>query len=307
MLSKTLNNVINEFIHSMNATAKVRAEQVAELRAETMYSEDYKNEQEKKIREAVGMAMSELRKQTEEKIKSLIDNGMATVENSVDEGAHDTIFEEIKNAAEATGGDFTEFEITMLLKKCNGHYWAMRLLSRLTKDGTNAANILKERFKMPEPEYYLELLTEEKNYLLSFVQTYKDDTAAIIDIARSDVNGETLLSGGHFETLHERIMVNPDYLTDDDLEVPALRAFERQRLRESGIKLDLNDIESKKLVREAARIGGPVRNLLVRTCWKPVIDEETKRMWEDACDNAKIKYGTAGKTAFESFGNRMIY
>lgn len=48
MLSKTLNNTMNEFIHSMNATAKVRAEQVAELRAETMYSEDYKNEQEKK-------------------------------------------------------------------------------------------------------------------------------------------------------------------------------------------------------------------------------------------------------------------
>jgi len=64
--------------------------------------------------------------------------------------------------------------------------------------------------------------------------------------------------------------------------------------------LDVNDTKSKQLVKEATRKGGAVKNMLVRTCWKPVVDEELKEMWEDAQINAQIKYGAAGKTAYSS-------
>ena len=209
-----------------------------------------------------------------------------------------------RTQAEATGGDFTEFEIGVLLEKCAGHYWAMKLLSRLTRDNTNAAAILKERFKMPDPNYYLTLFDDEEGYLLGFIQIYKDDQAAPMDIARSDVNGETLISGDHFQRLHERLEINPDYLTDDDFSAPVLRSFERRTLRSSGIVLDVNDAESRKKVKAAARQGGAVKNCLMRTVWKTTIDEEIKIMWAEAQDNAQIKYGSAGRTAFNAVGSR---
>lgn len=64
--------------------------------------------------------------------------------------------------------------------------------------------------------------------------------------------------------------------------------------------LDVNDTKSKRLAKEATRKGGAAKNMLVRTCWKPVIDEELKEMWEDAQINAQIKYGAVGKTAYSS-------
>ena len=237
-------------------------------------------------------------------ITSAFANARATVENSVSEGAHDTTFEEIKNAAEATGGDFSEYEIGVLLEKCAGHYWAMKLLSRLTRDNTNAAAILKERFKMPDPNYYLTLFDDEEGYLLSFIQIYKDNQAAAIDIAKSDVNGETLISGDHFQRLHERLEINREYLSDDDFSAPALRSFERRTLRSSGIVLDVNDTESRKRVKAAARQGGAVKNCLMRTVWKATVEEETKIMWQEAQDNAQIKYGSAGFSAFNAVGSR---
>ena len=125
-----------------------------------------------------------------------------------------------------------------------------------------------------------------------------------MDIARSDVNGETLISGDHFQRLHERLEINPDYLTDDDFSAPVLRSFERRTLRSSGIVLDVNDAESRKKVKAAARQGGAVKNCLMRTVWKTTIDEEIKIMWAEAQDNAQIKYGSAGRTAFNAVGSR---
>lgn len=304
MLSRSLEKTTKDFIVAINQAAKAQAEQIAEIRSQTIYTEEHKNEQENKVREATAAAMQMVRDTARDSITSAFANARATVENSVAEGAHDTTFEEIKNAAEATGGDFTEFEIGILLEKCAGHYWAMKLLSRLTRDNTNAATILKERFKMPDPGYYLSLCDDEEGYLLSFIQIYKDDQATAIDIARSDVKGETLISGDHFQRLHERLEINPDYLTDDDFSAPVLRSFERRTLRSSGIVLDVNDTESRKKVKAAARQGGAVKNCLMRTVWKATIDEEIKIMWQEAQDSAQIKYGSAGFNAFNAVGSR---
>lgn len=304
MLSRSLEKTTKDFIIAINQAAKAQAEQIAEIRSQTIYTEEHKNEQESKVRAATAAAMQMVRDTARDSITAAFANARATVENSVSEGAHDTTFEEIKNAAEATGGDFTEFEIGVLLEKCAGHYWAMKLLSRLTRDNTNAAAILKERFKMPDPNYYLALFNDEESYLLGFIQIYKDDQAAAIDIARSDVNGETLISGDHFQRLHERLEINPDYLTDDDFSAPALRSFERRTLRSSGIVLDVNDTESRKRVKAAARHGGAVKNCLMRTVWKATVEEETKIMWQEAQDNAQIKYGSAGYDAFNAVGSR---
>ena len=304
MLSRSLEKTTKDFIIAINQAAKAQAEQIAEIRSQTIYTEEHKNEQESKVRAATAAAMQMVRDTARDSITAAFANARATVENSVSEGAHDTTFEEIKNVAEATGGDFTEFEIGVLLEKCAGHYWAMKLLSRLTRDNTNAAAILKERFKMPDPNYYLTLFDDEEGYLLGFIQIYKDDQAAPMDIARSDVNGETLIFGDHFQRLHERLEINPDYLTDDDFSAPVLRSFERRTLRSSGIVLDVNDAESRKKVKAVARQGGAVKNCLMRTVWKTTIDEEIKIMWAEAQDNAQIKYGSAGRTAFNAVGSR---
>ena len=289
MLSRALEKTMKDFIAVMNQAAKEQAEQIAEIRLQTIYTEEHKNEQENKVRAATAAAMQMVRDTARDSITSAFANARATVENSVSEGAHDTTFEEIKNAAEATGGDFSEYEIGVLLEKCAGHYWAMKLLSRLTRDNTNAAAILKERFKMPDPNYYLTLFNDEESYLLGFMQIYKDDQAAPID---------------HFQRLHERLEINPDYLTDDDFSAPVLRSFERRTLRSSGIVLDVNDTESRKRVKAAARQGGAVKNCLMRTVWKATVEEEIKIMWQEAQDNAQIKYGSAGFDAFNAVGSR---
>lgn len=304
MLSRALEKTTKDFIIAINQAAKAQAEQIAEIRSQTIYTEEHKNEQENKVRAATAAAMQMVRDTARDSITSAFANARATVENSVSEGAHDTTFEEIKNAAEATGGDFSEYEIGVLLEKCAGHYWAMKLLSRLTRDNTNAAAILKERFKMPDPNYYLTLFDDEEGYLLSFIQIYKNNQAAAIDIAKSDVNGETLISGDHFQRLHERLEINQNFLTDDDFQAPVLRSFERRTLRSSGIVLDVNDTESRKKVKAAARQGGAVKNCLMRTVWKATIDEEIKIMWQEAQDNAQIKYGSAGASAFKAVGSR---
>lgn len=304
MLSRSLEKTTKDFIVAINQAAKVQAEQIAEIRSQTIYTEEHKNEQESKVKAATAAAMQMVRNTARDSIVSAFENAYATTENSVSEGAHDTTFEEIKNAAEATSGDFTEFEISVLLEKCAGHYWAMKLLSRLTKDNTNAAAILKERFKMPDPNYYMLLFNDEENYLLSFIQTYKNDQAASMDLAKADVNGETLISGDHFQRLHERLEINSSYLTDDDFSAPALRSFERRALRSSGIVLDVNDTESRKRVKAAARQGGAVKNCLMRTVWKATVEEEIKIMWQEAQDDAQLKYGSAGRTAFNAVGSR---
>ena len=68
--------------------------------------------------------------------------------------------------------------------------------------------------------------------------------------------------------------------------------------------LDVNDTESRKRVKAAARQGGAVKNCLMRTVWKATVEEETKIMWQEAQDNAQIKYGSAGFSAFNAVGSR---
>lgn len=255
MLSRSLEETTKNFIAAINQAAKTQAEQIIEIRSQTIYTEEHKNEQESKVRAATAAAMQIVRDTARDSVAATFENARATVENSVAEGAHDTTFEEIKNAAEAVNGDFNEYEINVLLEKCAGHYWAMKLLSRLTRDNTNAAAILKERFAMPDPGYYIALFNDEERYLLGFIQTYKNDEVASVDLAKSDANGEMFIAGNHFQRLHERLEANPAYLTDDDFTVPALRSFERRTLRASGIVLDVNDTASKKKAREAARQG----------------------------------------------------
>lgn len=298
MLSKSLENVVKDFIVSIRKVAKVEAEQIAENAAQTIYSASYKQEQEDKIRAASEEAKQKLRDTAINAITTKFENARAVIENSVLEGAHDTTFEEIKDMVEATGGEFTDYEIKALLQKCAGHYWGMRYLGRITQNNTDAAAILKEQFKMPDPEYYLNLFAEEESFLVTFVRSFKNHETANITIEQADINSETLLNGDYFADLHERIEYNPQFMVDDDFEVPTLRGFERRTLRSSGITLDLNDANSKKLVREAARKGGAVRNVLVRTCWADEIREETKRMMEDAEINASIVYGSAGRAAY---------
>lgn len=295
MLSKSLQQILVSFIGSINEIAKVQAKQIAENKSQTIYTDAYKEEQETKIIAATAEAMQMVRDAAQNSIITMFDNARATVFNSVSEGAHDVVFEEIKNAVEATGGDFTGFEIDILIDKAAKHYFALKYLYRMTKDGTNAAAILNERFKMPDPDYYISLFDDEESYLTAFIKTYKNDTAAAIDLAKSDVKGETLVSGDHFEKLHERLEVNPLYLSDDDMSVPTLRYFERKILKDSGIVLDTNDNDSKMKVREAARKGGKLRNVMTRTVWKDIIDEETRKAWEEAQDDAQIKYGSIGR------------
>lgn len=298
MLSKSLECITKDFIVSIREVAKVEAEQIADNASNTIYSASYKQEQEDKIRAASAEAKQALRDVAINAITTKIENARAVIENSVLEGAHDTTFEEIKNAVEASDGDFTDYEIKALLQKCAGHYWSLRYLRRITQNNSNVAAILKEQFKEPDPDYYLQLLTDEEDFLLTFVRSFKNYETASISIEHADVNSENLMNGSHFSDLHERIEKNPRFLNDDDFEVPTLRSFERRTLRNSGITLDLNDAKSKKLVREAARTGGAVLNMLRRTCWADEIREETKRMWQEAETEAQIRYGSAGRAAY---------
>ena len=106
MLSRSLEKTTKDFIIAINQAAKAQAEQIAEIRSQTIYTEEHKNEQESKVRAATAAAMQMVRDTARDSITAAFANARATVENSVSEGAHDTTFEEIKNAAEATGGDF---------------------------------------------------------------------------------------------------------------------------------------------------------------------------------------------------------
>ena len=50
MLSRALEKTMKDFIAVMNKAAKEQAEQIADVRVQTIYTEDYKNAQETKIR-----------------------------------------------------------------------------------------------------------------------------------------------------------------------------------------------------------------------------------------------------------------
>lgn len=289
MLSRTIQKVTSEFITAASETARTTEKKIQELAALKMYTPEYLAAEKTKIEEAGAVAMGLLRDKSLKNLAVVFDNARATIENSVSENTNTTEFQEIKNILEASGGNFSEFELSVILNKAAGSYWSLKMLSNAVSDTSDAKKILAEKFKAPDPEYYMQLLNDEEAYLTNFIMTY--DGKAVL--GNQGIWGEVLLNGDHFEKLHERIMINPHYLTDDDFEAPVLRPAERRTLRKSGINLDLTDKVSRQIVIEATHKGGTLRNMLVRTCWADTIKAEEKRMWENAKIDAQIKYKSA--------------
>lgn len=288
MLSKTIQTITKTFITAAAETAKVTEEKIREMEALKMYSAEYLTKEKAKIEEAGETALGLLRDKTIKDLSVAFDNARAAIENSVAESAHTTEIEELKNILEASGGYLTEFEVSVILEKVAGSYWCLKMLNYAVTDASEARTILAEKFTSPDPTYYMQLFNEEEETLLAFVRTYDGREATPGN--RETISGEILLNGDHFDGFHKRIMINPYYINDDDLEAPALRPAERRTLRKSNIVLDTSDKASKQLVIAAAHTGGALRNLLIRTCWKETIKAEEKRIWEEAEDNAQIKY-----------------
>lgn len=70
MLSKSLEKTTKDFIVAINQAAKVQAEQIAEIRSQTIYTEEHKNEQESKVRAATAEAMQIVRDTTRNAINA---------------------------------------------------------------------------------------------------------------------------------------------------------------------------------------------------------------------------------------------
>lgn len=304
MLSKTIQATIKTFITAAAETAKVTEKKAQEMAAQRMYSAEYLAAEKAKIDEAGATALGLLREKAIKELTVAFDNARAAIENSVAESAYTTEIEELKNILEASGGNLSEFEVSVILDKVAGSYWGLKMLNNAVADESDARKILSEKFTAPDPVYYMQLLKEEETALIAFVGTY--DGKEVTPDNQGTISGEILLNGNHFEEFHKRLMINTYYITDDDLEAPALRPAERRTLRNSNVSLDTSDKASRQLVIEAAHTGGALRNLLVRTCWADIIKAEEKKMWEEAQDNAQIKYkgawrdvaGAVDKVAF---------
>jgi len=299
----TIKRITQEYIKAAINTANVVEKQMQELVEQRMYSAEYLEKEKTKIEEVGSVALDMLRSRAINGLSVAFDTARAAIENSIAENANTTEIEELKNILEASGGNLSEFEISVILDKVSGSYWCMRMLNNAVSDKTDAKKILAEKFTAPDPVYYMQLFDETEGKLVSFVKTYDGKDA--IQNNQSKAFGEILLSGDYFDNLHDRIMINPYYVNDDDLEIATIRPSERRILRKSGIILDTTDKKSKQLVIEAAHTGGPLRNILIRsTVWTDTIKAEEKRMIEDEHDNMQIKYGTAGKNALDAMGSR---
>lgn len=303
MLSMTIKRITQEYIKAAINTANVVEKQIQELVEQRMYSAEYLEKEKTKIEEVGSVALDMLRSRAISGLSVAFDNARAAIENSVAESANTTEIEELKNILEASGGNLSEFEISVILDKVAGSYWCMRMLNAAVSDKTDVKKILAEKFTAPDPVYYMQLFDETEGKIVSFIKTY-DGKKATPD-NQSETFGEILLNGDYFDNFHARIMINPYFVNDDDLEVPSLRPSERRTLRKSGIILDTTDKKSKQLVIEAAHTGGPLRNILIRsTVWTDTIKAEEKRMIEDEHDNVQIKYGSAGRAALDAIGGR---
>lgn len=303
MLSMTIKRITQEYIKAAINTANVVEKQIQELVEQRMYSAEYLEKEKTKIEEVGSVALDMLRSRAINGLSVAFDTARAAIENSIAESANTTEIEELKNILEASGGNLSEFEISVILDKVSGSYWCMRMLNNAVSDKTDAKKILAEKFTAPDPVYYMRLFDETEGKLVSFVKTYDGKDA--IQNNQGKAFGEILLSGDYFDNLHDRIMINPYYVNDDDLEIATIRPSERRILRKSGIILDTTDKKSKQLVIEAAHTGGPLRNILIRsTVWTDTIKAEEKRMIEDEHDNVQIKYGSAGRAALDAIGSR---
>lgn len=303
MLSMTVQKITREYIKAASNTAKVVEKQIQELEEKRMYNAEYLEKEKTKIEEVGSVALDMLRSRAINGLSVAFDTARAAIENSVAESANTTEIEELKNILEASGGNLSEFEIDVILDKVAGSYWCMRMLNNAISDKTDAKKILSEKFTDPDPVYYMQLLAETEGKIVSFVKTY--DGKEITPDNQGETFGEILLNGDYFDNFHARIMINPYFVNDDDLEIPSLRPSERRTLRKSGIVLDTADKKSKQLVIEAAHAGGPLRNILIRsTVWADTIKEEEKRMMEDEQDDVQIKYGSVGKAALDAIGRK---
>lgn len=303
MLSMTIKRITQEYIKAAINTANVVEKQIQELVEQRMYSAEYLEKEKTKIEEVGSVALDMLRSRAINGLSVAFDTARAAIENSIAESANTTEIEELKNILEASGGNLSEFEIGVILDKVAGSYWCMRMLNNAVSDKTDAKKILAEKFTAPDPVYYMQLFDETEGKIVSFIKTY--DGKKVTPDNQGETFGEILLNGDYFDNFHARIMINPYFVNDDDLEVPSLRPSERRTLRKSGIVLDTADKKSKQLVIEAAHTRGLLRNILIRsTVWADTIKEEEKRMMEDEQDDVQIKYGSAGKAALEAIGRK---
>lgn len=303
MLSMTIKRITQEYIKAATNTANVIEKQIQGLVEQRIYTAEYLEKEKAKIEEVGSVALDMLRSRAINGLSAAFDNARAAIENSVAESANTTEIEELKNILEASGGNLSEFEIDVILDKVAGSYWCMRMLNNAVSDKTDAKKILLEKFTAPDPAYFMRLFDETEGKIVSFIKTY--DGKEITPDNQRETFGEILLNGDYFDNFHARIMINPYFINDDDLEIPSLRPSERRTLRKSGIVLDTADKKSKQLVIEAAHTGGPLRNILIRsTVWADTIKEEEKRMMEDEQDDVQIKYGSAGKATLDAIGHK---
>lgn len=286
MLSVRVKNIIQRFILTVDTATELADQKIKKLRESSIYNAEYIDAESVKIREALSAELDPIRDQAINEISGAFDGARATVEGGILESANTVEFESLKNVVEASGGDLSDFEVSVILQGIAGNYWALKLLAKTTGDKADVQRILNAQFESPNPQYYLQIFDEVESYLINIVKNYGEDASGA-DI----INRQILMDGDYFEKLHGRLMVNPHYITDDDFDVPTLRPSERRTLRASGIILDINDNESKKIVVEAAHKGGTLRNILIRTCWLDVIKAEEKKIAEDARIENQIKYG----------------
>ncbi len=294
MLTTKLNTIVSAFITTADSIATATVQKVAQLNRQRIYTAEYINTEAKKIEQASQSELSILKDTAIAEITSCFDNARATVENGVAESTNTTEFLSVKGMIEASGGNLTDFEISSILQNAAGNYWALRLLGNATESKTDARKILGEKFKTPDPAYYMELFDEEEAFLDGFVKSYTGE-AMITGADTSSTTAQLLMQGDHFSALHDRLEVNPIYLTDNDFEAPTLSPADRRTLRKSGIVLDLTDNGSRKRVIQAVQEGGRLRNILVRTCWKDVVKLEEEKLREDAQTDNQIKFGGAGR------------
>lgn len=286
MLSNNLKSIVQKFILVTDTAVAMADEKIKKLRESSIYNAEYINAESEKIQAALSAELDPIRDQAINEISGAFDCAKAAIENGIVESANTVEFENLKGVIEASDGDLSDFEVSTILQNVAGNYWALRYLAKITEDKADARKILAAQFDAPDPEYYMQLFNEEEGYLIGFVKNYRGENGEI-DI----VNRQILIDGDYFEKLHSRLMANPFYLTDDDFDVPTLRASERRTLRASGVTLDVKDSESRKIVLEAAQKGGTLKNILLRTCWLDVIRQEEKRIAEDMQIERQIKYG----------------
>ena len=286
MLSVRLKNVIQKFILTVDTAVAMADEKIRKLRESSIYNAEYINAESEKIQVALSAELDPVKDQAINEIYGAFDCARAAIEHGIAESTNAVEFENLKGVIEASGGDLSDYEVSVILQNIAGNYWALKLLAKTTEDKADARKILAAQFDAPDPEYYMRLFNEEEGYLTGFVENYKWENGEI-DV----VNRQILMDGDHFEGLHNRLMANPFYLVDDDFDVPLLRASERRLLRDSGIVLDTKDNKSREIAIEAAHKGGALKNILVRTCWADTIRQEEKRIAEDIRIENQIKYG----------------